>query len=464
VSSREGNESECTISKDPTHEMFLFAACNAGGGGLFAATSSNGGASWTPFGRTGKIATGEDGMDAAWCDPSSAWDKFGNLFLTYIGEPKPPRYTQPVVVLVSRNKGESFRQLTSFPQKVTVDQPTVVTWDDRSDPAAPGAVWVVWNMGVQQGQSGIWIDQMVARGAPVRGTGDIGPFNGLQNMPGTDDCSFGDVATAPDGAVVQACQAPVGDGERGPAKILVSTDPDGLGIRPFGDAVLAVEQTNVGALEVIPAVSATHVDAEAGLAFEKKPGPNFGWLYLVYTEQTPPGNDDLDVMIKVSRDDGATWSQPKQVNDDGPGKSQFLPRIAIDPTSGNISVCWYDCRNPDPKNDSMRVFCAVSPPTDPLQFLPNARIGDSFSTADGIDPEYGDYSGLAYGNGVAHPIWVQRFPDVVQQSAFEVMTDRVSVGGEEPVLAGAAPTSTPTRKPTPRPTPTPTPRGGGGGG
>lgn len=463
MSSRDGNESECTISQDPdpTDDRFLFAACNAGGQGLFAARSSDGGGSWTPLTPTGKIATGQDGLAAACCDPSSAWDKFGNLFLTYIGEPEPQR-TQPIVVLVSRNKGESFQHLTSFQEKVTVDQPTVVTGDDKSDPAAPnaGAVWVVWNMGVQQGQSDVWVDQMVARGAPVRGTGDIGPFHDRQEIDGTANCNLGDVAVAPDGAVVQACQVPDGDGDKGPSTILVSTDPDGLGDKPFGGAVRVVT-TNVGALEVIPAVSGTHVDAEAGLAFEKKPGPTYGWLYLVYTEQAPPGNDDLDVMIKVYNT--KNWSEPKRVNDDDPGKSQFLPRIAIDPTSGNISVCWYDCRNPGIKNDSMRVFCTVSPPTDPLQFLKNARIGDSFSTADGIELEYGDYSGLAFGNGVAHPIWVQRFPSNVQQSAFEVMTDRVSEGEEEPVQAGAAPTNTPTRKPTRRPTrPTPTPRGGGG--
>ena len=356
------------------------------------------------------------------------------------------------MVLVSQDKGKSFRLLTSFQEKVTVDQPTVVTGDDKSDPAATdaGAVWVVWNMGVPQGESGVWIDQMVARGAPVRGTGDIKPFNNLQNVTGTDNCNLGDVALGPEGAVVLACQVPDGDGDKGPATIRVSTDPDGLGDKPFGDAVPVVK-TNVGALEVIPAVNGTHLDAEAGLAFEKKAGPNFGWLYLVYTEQTPPGTADLDVMIKVY--DGAKWSEPKRVNDDRPGKSQFLPRIAIDPTSGNISVCWYDTRDSDYKNDSMQVFCTVSPPGETLQFLQNARIGDSLSTSGGIDPGYGDYSGLAYGNGVAHPIWVQRFPGHVQQSAFEVMTDRVSVG--------ATPTSTPTRKPTQRPTPRP-PRGGGG--
>src|SRR5205823_3785787 len=102
----------------------------------------------------------------------------------------------------------------------SVDQPTIVA-ANTSAAGAPVAVWIVWN------QSG----QMVARGAAVTGLGAIGAFGPLQTIPGTAGCSFGDVAIAPSGAVVQACQNPTGG--QGPATIRVNTKADGLGPNPF---------------------------------------------------------------------------------------------------------------------------------------------------------------------------------------------------------------------------------------
>ena len=34
-----------------------------------------------------------------------------------------------------------------------------------------------------------------------------------------------------------------------------------------------------------------------------------------------------------------------RVNDDATTNSQFLPKIALDPTTGDLAVVWYDSRN-----------------------------------------------------------------------------------------------------------------------
>ena len=117
---------------------------------------------------------------SACCDPTLAWDTFGNLFITYLGA------GASVETILSTDGGGTFTNLATFTG--SVDQPTVVA-ANTTQPGAPVAVWIVWN------QSG----SMVARGAPVTGLGAVGAFKALQTAPSTGGCSFGDIAIGPHG-------------------------------------------------------------------------------------------------------------------------------------------------------------------------------------------------------------------------------------------------------------------------
>jgi hypothetical protein len=414
-SQKTGADSECAVSKNPVDENQLFTFCNTASAGLFAARSTDGGATWIyPDAADKTIADGDVGQGpAACCDPTSAWDTFGNLFITYIDSG-----VGNIVTILSTDGGATFSNLASFAG--SIDQPTVVA-ANTSAAGAPVAVWVVWN------QSG----QMVARGAAVTGLGTVGAFGALQTIPGTAGCSFGDIAIAPSGAVVQACQNPTGG--QGPATIFVNTDADGLGPGNFGAAVAATT-TNVGGFDFIPAQDARSVDSEAGLTFDSNPAsPNFGRLYLVYTEETVDENNDLDIMLRFSDDNGGSWSAPIRVNDDpvAPIRSQFLPKIAIDAESGDIAICWHDSRN-SATNTAMQEFCAFGTPAGASPtFLPNALISEGSSISNRFGVEFGDYSGLTFFGGVAHPVWgdtsnsTGNNPDGT--SNFDAYTDRVSV-------------------------------------
>jgi hypothetical protein len=79
VSRRAGNQHESTISIDPTNPQRLFAAANLETAGNFVAYSGDGGASWV-----GRTQGGGDGTPPGGGDVQSAWDRFGNLFLTYL--------------------------------------------------------------------------------------------------------------------------------------------------------------------------------------------------------------------------------------------------------------------------------------------------------------------------------------------------------------------------------------------
>jgi hypothetical protein len=295
------------------------------------------------------------------------------------------------------------------------DHPTVVAVPTTA-PGAPVAVWVVWN------QSG----SMVARGAPVTGLGAVGAFTALETAPGTGGCSFGDIGVSRAGVVVQSCTP--SSGQTG-GNILVNVDADGLGPGVFGPAIVA-GTTKVGGFDFIPAQPTRSVDPETGLQWDANPAsPHFGRLYLMYTDEVVQEANDLDIMLKFSDDNGATWSNPPiRVNDDPAGKSQFNPKLSIDDAVGNIMVCWHDCRE-SAANTAMREYCTAAGPTGASPaFLPNVPIGDGQSTSNGDGFDFGDYSGMDYFSGGGHPIWGDRSNSTGNNpdTSFDAQTDRVT--------------------------------------
>jgi len=110
-----------------------------------------------------------------------------------------------------------------------------------------------------------------------------------------------------------------------------------------------------------------------------------------------------------SDDQAKTWSTCAKINDDTGTNSQFLPRIAVDQATGKIAISWYDCRN-DPPNTSSQFYATIS--TDGgTTFWPNFRVSgrlksnarSTYPSGGGID--YGDYSDIAFQNGVFFSIW-----------------------------------------------------------
>ena len=204
--------------------------------------------------------------------------------------------------------------------------------------------------------------------------------------------------------MVATYQAP--SGGEGPATIFVNTDPDGLGPQPFG-AQVTVTTTNVGGFDFIPAQPNRSVDAEAGLAFDFTTSR----LYLVYTDEIGAESNNLDIRLRFSDNNGATWSNFVRVNDDLGVNSQFLPRIAVDnapgsATQGFVAVSWYDTRNDAAGNNDAQFFTSFSN-TQGASFAPNVQVSSGTSNSDNAnDPnDYGDYTGLDFWNGAWYPLW-----------------------------------------------------------
>ena len=446
VSATTGNQAESFINVNPTNPNNIVATSNdPGTNSIFRAYSTDGGTTWT----RGTIATG-----VACCDGQAAWDTFGNLFFVYINNS-----VDQINVIVSTDGGATF----SAPLTVgtgSIDQPSIAVGN--------GSVWVDWN------QNG----SMVARGAPVTGLGTFGPFNAQQSIPSASG-SFGGIAVGPGpngGKVIVTYQAPTGG--QGPATIFANVDTDGLGPGGFGPQI-TVSSTNVGGFDFIPAQSERSIDAEAGVVWDATGGPFNDRIYLVYTDETVNENNDTDIEMRTSTDDGATWTAPVRVNDDATTNSQFLPYVALDPISGIVAVGFHDCRNdngvPGPggtnmiPNDDAEYYGTFT--TDGgATWAPNQRLSGGFSnaTASGNGIDFGDYVGLSAFAGKLYTLWADNAncdgtnPNGTLHQ-FDLYANPLTLSGGTPTptpTASPTPTvtATPTATPTPTARPTPTPR------
>src|SRR3989441_3497195 len=198
VSQRHLNESEAAIAVNPTNPKNIVVVTNVGHkeagltAGMFEGVSFDGGQTWIT-----KLIGNNDNLGDACCDPSLSFDGYGNLFMTYLYNTE-----IQVPIALSTDGGLHFNLIANLggPRKSIgsrrqeprglfrfTDQPTIT--------AAQGEVWMVVNIG---GPIGAW-------GARVTGLGQVGAFAGPQVVPGSNNCTYGDVAIGPAGQVMNVC-------------------------------------------------------------------------------------------------------------------------------------------------------------------------------------------------------------------------------------------------------------------
>src|SRR5437899_8850116 len=237
ISQRHLNESEEAIAVNPTNPQNIVMVSNVDFpvAGMFEGVSLDGGQTWTT-----KLIGNNDDLGDACCDPSLSFDNYGNLFLAYLFNVED---TLPIAL--STDGGLNFHLIANIPGIAKrngkgaqekglfhfVDQPTIT--------AAEGEVWAVVNVGGPMG----------AFGAPVTGLGQVGAFSTSEVIPGTNNCTYGDVAIGPGGKVMNVCT--LTESGQGSGKRFVHVDPDALGPAGFGDRVF-VTDTHVGGFDFIP--------------------------------------------------------------------------------------------------------------------------------------------------------------------------------------------------------------------
>jgi hypothetical protein len=391
VSAMPGNEAEDAIAVNPTDPSNVVAMSTLPDvvAGLAVGVSFDGGNAWA---RSVIGASAADPLGDICCDQQLAWDRFGNLWMTYL-----VNSNGHVLVALSTDGGTSFTKVADIVTSFG-DQPSIAVGQN--------SVWVSYTASPGK--------QIQAFGAPVTGLGQFGSFSAPENVPSPgSNGDYGDTAVGPAGQVMVTYQNAVNG--QGGTNIYTAVDPDGLGLSGFGRPTL-VTHSHVGGFDFIAAQPHRSIDAEANLAWDRSGGAHSGRVYLVWTQETPNESDNDDIMLQHSDDNGATWSPAVKLNDDHTANSQYDPAIALDESSGDVAVSWYDTRSDlgtggsgdtdGIPNDDFQIWATDS--TDGgATFAQNFRISGGTSNATDASSffDIGDYTHAAFVAGSFWPAW-----------------------------------------------------------
>jgi hypothetical protein len=132
-----------------------------------------------------------------------------------------------------------------------------------------------------------------------------------------------------------------------------------------------------------------------------------GRIYINWTDARN-GDDDIDVFICYSDDNGDTWSSPIRVNNDGAGSQQFFTWMAVDPVSGSIHIVFYDRRAHE--DETTDVYVASS--NDGGLTWTNRLVSESSFLPQG-KVFFGDYNNISAVDGHVRPIWTREVNGVL---------------------------------------------------
>lgn len=143
--------------------------------------------------------------------------------------------------------------------------------------------------------------------------------------------------------------------------------------------------------------------------------PNDGTLYCVYFDTTNmvSGNYNVDLYFTKSTDQGATWTPPVVINQDGdPPGDQFWPWIEVD-AGGTLHMVFYDTRHTDQDDDAIHGMidayyaCSDDGGETWSEYRLTPESFDSYD--DGLDrPDQflGDYLGLTVAGERVYPCYL----------------------------------------------------------
>lgn len=189
-----------------------------------------------------------------------------------------------------------------------------------------------------------------------------------------------------------------------------------------GTGVYFCRSDNFGSSFSNPALVATQNSIELDLSFrtncfpQAAVNPATGEIYVVYNDKSASDDDHGNIWLVRSSNQGATWSSPIQVNDDGTKEAQFFPSVAVTPDGTKLTVSFYDCRNDTDgmagTTEAIDYFAAIADISgESVVFRPNLRIStQSFPVVKGVDSYFnirymGDYDVVSADNNNFYFVW-----------------------------------------------------------
>lgn len=167
---------------------------------------------------------------------------------------------------------------------------------------------------------------------------------------------------------------------------------------------------------------------------------SFKHFNRIYTTWAGKGQDGKHhIYLSKSDDFGATWSEALPIENDKSAlmTDKFFPWVAVDPTNGDVGVCFYDSRLDAPANQMTDLFLGIS--EDGGETFSVQRISDrSFnpSVSASVDSTasvdtlsfFGDYNGLAAFNGMWYPVWTDSREGYDQDIYIGIVNPRLPEG------------------------------------
>ncbi len=366
-------------------------------------SSSDGGKNWAGVDLPLPPAIGANGIDFG-SDPSLAFDTSGNLFYSYIvvyfGNGNGINGTS-LAVAKSTDGGVTYPSANFFSfssGKDHFNDKPMITADASTGSPFRDNVYLAWDAASGGSTSGgIRFARSTDHGASFsiqRIDNPSGPGRVIAAVP----------FTGPAGEVYVAWNDIAAN------TIAFNRSFDG-GVTFGAPGVVASKQIpfDIG----IPAISFRRALIYPACDADRSNGPHRGRLYCTWTDLAPNGIN-TDIFTAFSDDHGSSWSARRSVTDLA-GVDRFYPWLAVDASTGEANVSFYDTRN-DTTGQRFMTDVYFTRSADGIGFSPNLRVSTASSNehdCGGIFPcsaidygnQYGDYEGLASFGGISHAIW-----------------------------------------------------------
>jgi len=390
VQIRSTSYGEVSIEINPKNTDQLVGGCNIN----LVFYSTNGGLNWT----NGTISNSQWGV---WGDPVLVADTAGNFYYTHLSNTSTNNggyWIDRIVCQKSTNGGVTWNNPGSYtyfnPPRAQQDKQWMAV--DFTHGSRGNWSYITWtqfdhyNGTLPTDSSNILFARSTNGGLNWAGVMRINDRAG--DCIDDDNTVEGAVpSVGPNGEVYVAWAGPLGPNNY---KIFFDKSTDGGNTWLANDIVVASQPGGWG-------YDVAGINRSNGLPFsvaDYSNGPYRGTIYINWTDSVSPG--DHDVRIAKSTNGGLNWSAPIRVNNDPPGKEQFLTAMTIDQITGHIYIIFYDRRNySDIQTD---VYLARS--TNGGASFTNERISASPFTPNTIT-FFGDYIDIAAHNGIVRPVW-----------------------------------------------------------
>ena len=375
---------EVSISVNPAAPNYIAVGSNLN----YFYSSSDSGHTWSQ-----KIMSSVFGV---WGDPSVLYDANGNLFYGHLSNP--PNlvgyWVDRIVIQKSTDNGQGWDEgigLGYSPPRKQQDKEWLGA--DFTNSPYKNNIYVAWTEFDSYGSfsssdsSKILFARSTNSGVswetPIRISDKAGDCVDDDN---TDEGAV--PAVGPDGQVYISWS--------GPGGIFFDKSLDGG--KTFGKDVFVTTQPGGWAFN-IPGID--RCNGMPITACDVSSSQYRGNIYILWSDQRN-GEDNTDVFITKSTDEGETWGNIVRVNDDNSNRQQFFPWMTIDQSTGYIYVVFYDRR--ETTEDATDVYLARS--TDGGETFKNLKISESSFVPDS-NYFFGDYIGITALNGNIYPVWMR---------------------------------------------------------